>query len=301
MSKKELVIIERAKELVPGFRAGFSRFKQRIVLDQMSPSLLDNYGRYVAHTALHFGKSPEKISVEEMNLYLYRLSIESEYSETFFKFTVYGMRYWYRLYGLEESALKMPVIRKKSPLPEVLSKEDVKRLLKAPRSFKHRFLLALVYSTGMRLNEVRLLKKRDLYIERRQILIRNGKGRKDRYVILSEYIIQSLPRYLNEYAPKEFLFEGATPGKPMGSRSVQHVINEARRISGIETKCSMHTLRHSFATHLLEDGVDIYSIQALLGHAQLRITIVYLHVAHVLPKTAHSPLDSLYGFVKHRV
>lgn len=158
MSKKELAVIERAQGLVPGFREGFSRFKQRIVLDQMSPNLLVNYGSYVAHTALHFGKSPEKISIEEMNLYLYRLNLERRYSETFFKFTVYGMRYWYRLYGLEESALKMPVIRKKSPLPEVLSEADVKSLIKAPRSFKHRFILALVYSSRLRLNEARLLK-----------------------------------------------------------------------------------------------------------------------------------------------
>lgn len=297
MSKKELAVIERACELVPGFRDGFSRFKQRIVIDQMSPSLLNNYSRYVAHTALHFGKSPEKISVEEMNLYLYRLSMEERYSETFFKFTVYGMRYWYRLYGLEESALKMPLIRKKSPLPEVLSKEDVKRLIKAPRSFKHRFMLALIYSAGLRLNEARLLKINDLYAERRQILIRNGKGRKDRYVILSEYIARTLPGYLASYSPQIYLFEGTEAGKPMGIRSMQHVINEARVIAGISGRCSMHTLRHSFATHLLEDGVDIYSIQALLGHAQLRTTVVYLHIAHVLPKTAHSPLDTLYGFM----
>ncbi len=258
MSKKELFIIQRAKKLVPGFREGFSRFKQQIVLDLMSPSLLVNYGRYVAHTALHFGKSPENISVEEMNLYLYRLSIEEEYSETFFKFTVYGMRYWYRLYGLEDEALKMPVIRKKSPLPEVLSKKDVKRLIKAPRSFKHRFILALVYSSGLRLNEARMLKITDLRIERRQIFVRNGKGRKDRYVILSEYIAKALPNYLSQYNPKEYLFEGSQPGKPMGNRSMQHLINEARRIAGITEKCSMHTLRHSFATHLLEEGVDIY-------------------------------------------
>lgn len=296
MSKKELAVIERAQGLVPGFREGFSRFKQRIVLDQMSPSLLVNYGRYVAHTALHFGKSPEKISIEEMNLYLYRLNLEGRYSETFFKFTVYGMRYWYRLYGLEELALKMPVIRKKSPLPEVLSKADVKRLIKAPRSFKHRFILALVYSSGLRLNEARLLKINDLRLDRRQIFVRNGKGRKDRYVILSEYIAKALPKYLSEYEPREYLFEGSVPGRPMGNRSMQHVINEARRIAGITGKCSMHTLRHSFATHLLEDGLDIYSIQALLGHAQLRTTVVYLHIAHVLPKTAHSPLDTLYGF-----
>lgn len=297
MSKKELVIVEQAKEFVPGFREGYSRFKQRIVLDQKSPSLLDNYGRYVAYAAIHFGKSPEKISIEEMNGYLYRLSMEEGYSETFFKFTVYGMRYWYRVYGLEDEALKMPVIRKKSTLPEVLSRGDVKRLIKAPKSLKHRFLLALVYSSGMRLNEVRLLKIDDLQTERRQILIRNGKGRKSRYVILSEYIVETLPKYLSEYNPQEFLFEGAESGKPMNNRSIQHIINEARNIAGITRKCSMHTLRHSFATHLLEEGVDIYSIQSLLGHAQLRTTIIYLHIAQVLPKLAHSPLDSLYGFL----
>lgn len=264
----------------------------------MSPSLLTNYGRYLAHTALHFGKSPEKISVEEMNLYLYRLSIEEGYSETFFKFTVYGMRYWYRLYGLEESALKMPVIRKKSLLPEVLSKGEVKQLLRAPRTFKHRFILAFIYATGMRLDEARLLKVSDIHVARRQVFIRNGKGRKSRYVILSELLAKKLPAYLEEYKPEVYLFEGSEVGKPMGNRSIQHVINEARQIAGISWKCSIHTLRHSFATHLLEDGVDIYSIQAMLGHSQLRTTVIYLHIAHVLPKTAHSPLDSLYGFRK---
>lgn len=297
MSKKELSIIEQAKELVPGFSDGFSRFKERVTIDQMSPSLLENYGRYLAHVALHFGKSPEKITIEEMNLYLYRLSIEENYSKTFFKFTVYGMRYWYRLYGLEETALKMPIIRHKEGLPEVLSKNEVKKLIRSARNFKHQFILAFIYSTGMRLNEARMLKINDIFVERKQILIRNGKGRKARYVILSEYIARTLPKYLAAYHPKVYLFEGLQEGFSMGNRSLQHVINEARQIAGISTKASMHTLRHSFATHLLEDGVDIYSIQNLLGHAQLRTTIIYLHVAHVLPKVAHSPLDSLYGFI----
>lgn len=122
-----------------------------------------------------------------------------------------------------------------------------------------------------------------------------GKGRKEMYVILSEYIIISLPKYLKEVKPEIYLFEGQTPGQVMGERSIQYVINEALQKTNIKKQVSMHTLRHSFATHLLEDGVDIYTIQHLLGHSQLRTTIIYLHVARVFPKIAHSPLDSLYS------
>jgi integrase/recombinase XerD len=164
MSKNNLAIIEQAKELVPGFREGFSRFKERVTIDQMSPSLLENYGQYLAHVALHFGKSPEKITVEKMNLYLYRLSIEENYSKTFFKFTVFGMRYWYRLYELEEEAIKMPSIRHKERLPEVLSKDEIKKLIRSARNFKHQFMLAFFYSTGMRLNEVRMLKITKIFV-----------------------------------------------------------------------------------------------------------------------------------------
>jgi site-specific recombinase XerD len=117
-------------------------------------------------------------------------------------------------------------------------------------------------------------------------------------VILSEFIAQKLPHYLTEVKPKVYLFEGQTPAFVMGERSIQYVINEALKKTDIKKQVSMHTLRHSYATHLLEDGVDIYSIQRLLGHSDIRTTIVYLHVAQVVPKQAHSPLDTLYGFKK---
>lgn len=121
-----------------------------------------------------------------------------------------------------------------------------------------------------------------------------GKGKKDRYVILSNIIADKLPIYLNEVKPKTYLFEGLTPGEPMGERSIQYVVNEAVPKTSIQKNVSMHTLRHSFATHLLEDGIDIYSIQKLLGHSHIQTTIIYLHIAQVKPHLAHSPLDSLY-------
>lgn len=290
--------LSKAKNMVPGFREAFSRFEERLVLDQCSKSMFTNYSRNLAHLALHFGRVPHEISVEEINGYLYRLTVHDNLSISFFKQTVFGLRFWFRLFDMESKALQMPVIKKEQTLPTVLSKEECKELFVAPRSLKHKFLLAFAYAGGLRMNELRMLKIVDVDLQRKQVHIRQGKGKKDRYVILADFIVTRFQKYLDEVKPVKYLFEGQTPGDVMGERSIQYVINEAVKKTTIQKDVSMHTLRHSFATHLLEDGVDIYSIQRLLGHADIRTTIVYLHVAQVIPKVAHSPLDSLYGFKK---
>ncbi len=288
--------VEQAKDLVPGFREAYSKFNERVILDQCSKSLVSNYTRNLAQLALHFGRVPHGVSVDEINAYLYRLTVHEKLSISYFKQTVFGLRYWFRLYGMEDKALQMPVIKKTETLPTVMSKEECRELFAAPRSLKHRFLLAFAYAGGLRMNELRHVKINDIDVERRQIHIRQGKGKKDRYVILSDLLSDRLPKYLSEVKPLVYLFEGLTPGVVMGERSIQYVINEALRKTNIQKEVSMHTLRHSFATHLLEDGVDIYSIQRLLGHSDIRTTIVYLHVAQVIPKVSHSPLDTLYGY-----
>lgn len=293
--------IDKAKDLVPKFRVAFQRFEEHVVINQSSDSLIRNYGRNIAHFSLHFMRIPNEVSVDEINTYLYRLTTHENYSESFFKQTVFGLKYWFRIFGLEEAAIKMPMIKKDKTLPEVLSQQECKQLFKAPRLLKHRFLLAFAYSAGLRMNELRHIKITDLDIDRKLVRVKKGKGKKDRYVILSEFIIKKLPKYMEEVQPQVYLFEGLTPGHVMGERSIQYVINEALLKTEIKKKVSMHTLRHSFATHLLEDGVDIYTIQHLLGHSQLRTTIIYLHVARVIPKVAHSPLDSLYGFKPSRI
>jgi integrase/recombinase XerD len=260
--------------------------------------MFTNYSRNLAHLALHFGRVPHEVSVEEINVYLYRLTIHDNLSISFFKQTVFGLRFWFRLFDMESKALQMPIIKKEQTLPTVLSKEECKELFAAPRSLKHKFLLAFAYAGGLRMNELRMLKIVDVDLQRKQVHIRQGKGKKDRYVILADFIVTRFQKYLDEVKPVKYLFEGQTPGDVMGERTIQYVINEAVKKTTIQKEVSMHTLRHSFATHLLEDGVDIYSIQRLLGHADIRTTIVYLHVAQVIPKVAHSPLDSLYGFKK---
>jgi site-specific recombinase XerD len=144
------------------------------------------------------------------------------------------------------------------------------------------------------MNELRLLKIADVDLSRNQIHIRHGKGKRDRYVVLSKLIAGKFDSYLKVVKPQVYLFEGQTPAQPMGERSIQYIINEALQKTSIRKAASMHTLRHSFATHLMEDGIDIRSIQQQLGHSDLRTTMVYLHVAQIKPTAVHSPFDSLY-------
>jgi site-specific recombinase XerD len=288
-------LVQQACDTVPDFKLHYHQFLEKATLHQSSESLITNYSRCLAQVALHFNRVPHAISTGELNSYLYRLCVHDGKSEGYFKQAVYALRYWFKLFGLPEMSLSMPPIKKKQTLPQVLSKEECKALFKAPRSLKHRFLLAFAYSAGLRMNELRLLRICDVDTHRKQIHVRQGKGKKDRYVVLSSLIADKLSLYLQEAKPHTYLFEGLTPGEPMGERSIQYIVNEALARTEIKKDISMHTLRHSFATHLLEDGIDIYSIQKLLGHSHIQTTIIYLHIAQVRPQLAHSPFDSLYN------
>jgi site-specific recombinase XerD len=225
------------------------------------------------------------------------MMVHEKCSLTYFKHAVFALRYWFRLFDMEDKAIQMPPIKKEKKLPVVLSRQECKELFKAPVNLKHRFLLAFAYAGGLRMNELRLIKINDVDVQRRQVHIRHGKGRKQRCVTLSKLLTDKLPQYISKIKPQQYLFEGLTAGEPMGQRSIQYIISEALQKTSIQKQVSMHTLRHSFATHLLEDGVDIHTIQHLLGHADLIQTLVYLHVAQVKSKPAHSPLDTLYNII----
>ncbi len=288
-------IVSQAKKNVVGFAAAYTKFIERVTIDQNSKSMITNYSRSIAAIALHFNRVPHEISADEINSYLYRMTVHEKNSVSYFKQAVYGLRHWLRLFGMEEKAIQMPSLKKEEKLPTVLSKEECKELFKIPRLLKHRYLLAFAYGGGLRMNELRLLKISDVDLHRKQIHIRQGKGKRDRYVVLFNLLAQKFPQYINEVKPQVYLFEGLTPGDPFGERGIQNIISEALKKSSIKKDVSMHTLRHSFATHLMEDGIDIHSIQRLLGHSDIRTTMVYLHVAQVKPRLAHSPLDSLYN------
>lgn len=297
IKKQYNTVVSQAKKGVPGFANAYAKFIEKVTINQSSKSLIVNYSRSLAYVALEFNRSPHEVSVEELNAYLYRMMVHEQCSLTYFKHAVFGLRYWFRLFGMEEKAIQMPPVKKEKKLPVVLSKQECKELFKAPRSLKHRFLLTLAYGSGLRMNELRMLRITDIDVQRMQVRVRQGKGRKDRYAPLSVFLSQKLPFYLESCKPQTWLFEGNTPGQPMGARSIQYIINEALPKTNITKQVSMHTLRHSFATHLLEDGIDIHSVQHLLGHADLVTTMVYLHVAQVKIKPVHSPLDSLYNLL----
>lgn len=269
-----------------------------------SPSTLKNYSHHLAKMALHFGQLPTELDEDQINDYLYLMQQEHRTpSESYFKFTVYGLRYAFRINGLQEARVALPSIKREKKLPVVLSREEVKRLIKAPTLLKHRVLIGLLYGCGLRCFEVRNIKLPDLDFDRKMLHVRKGKGKKDRYVPLCDLLIKGLKAYIEAERPEGWLFNGKQPveGRAGGAfdsrysqKGVQWAVNEARKAAGILKPMTVHTLRHTYATHLLEDGLDIMSIKELLGHECIDTTLVYLHVAQNGRVKPFSPLERLY-------
>lgn len=288
-------LIEKAKREVPGFKEHFAKFEEQVVIGGYSVSTLYNYSRAVAKVSLHFKKSLLDLDVDEVNQFLYWVSKKTESSPSYFKHTVYGLRFFFRLYGLEDRALKLPTIKHHKQLPTVFSREELKRLFTAPQRLKHSVLFSLIYSAGLRVSEVCSLKITDIDSDRMQIKVRQSKGNKDRYVILSEKVLIGLRKYFKSSKPKVFLFNGKVKGTPLSHGAVQTSFRLAMQKAKINKEASLHTLRHSYGTHLLEDGVDIVTIKELMGHSRIETTMIYLHIAKIDKTNAHSPFDTLYG------
>lgn len=205
------------------------------------------------------------------------------------------------MYGLKDKLIELPSIKQEKKLPIVLSKEEVRRLLLALRLLKHRVLLALLYGCGLRCFEVRNIKLSDLDFDRKMLHVRKGKGKKDRYLPLSDILIRGLKAYIEAEQPQVWLFNGKPEGQAGGDfdsrysqRGVQWVVNQAKKKAGIIKEMNVHTLRHTFATHLLEDGMNIMSVKELMGHECIDTTLIYLHVAQANSVKIFSPLDTLY-------
>lgn len=195
--------------------------------------------------------------------------------------------------GRPRLALDLPRPRKGSRLPTVLSRAEVTRLLSAPRNLKHRALLMLLYSSGLRVRELVRLRVEDVDEDRRLLHVREGKGAKDRYTVLARRAVEAIRLYRDAYPQSSWLFPGARPNRHLTPRSVQKIVRRAARRAGIEKRVTPHTLRHSFATHLLEGGTNLRLIQEMLGHATPRTTQRYTHVARSTFETVRSPLDNL--------
>jgi site-specific recombinase XerD len=270
-----------------------------------SESTLRCYCSHLAKLALHFRQVPTEIDSDQINDYLYLVKQEHNTpSDSYFKFTVYGLRFAYRSEGLKDKRIELPEIKRGKKLPIVLSREDVKRLLNAPKLLKHKLLLGLLYGCGLRCAEVRGIKLSHIDLERKQLLVYQGKGRKDRYVPLCDMLVRGISSYIEAEKPQTWLFNAADreiAGRAGGDfdsrysqRGVQWAVQQAAKAGGITKEMTVHTLRHTYATHLLEEGLDIMTIKDLLGHACIDTTMVYLHVAQSGRVKPFSPLERLY-------
>ena len=288
-------MVEEAIGQVKGFKELYQAFEDKLVTLDHSSSALKNYSRKVAEVCLHFDKLPQDISEQEINKYLADLARQTDSpSLSNFKFTVYGLRHFYRIAGLKERVVELPSIKAKRKLPVVLNYKECKALFRAPSLLKHRVLLALIYSAGLRVGEVGRLRLSDIDPDRMMIHIRQSKYYKDRYVPLSPLVLKGLQKYCNAYHPVNYLFNGSRRGTPYSTCGIQYVVREAVKKCGLLKEISVHTLRHSYATHLLEFGMDIVSIKELLGHSRIETTMVYLHVAISNRSNLFSPIDRLY-------
>lgn len=299
MKNNRLTIVETAIETINGFEQVTKVIKQNTVLQGKSLSTFNNYLRRIALISLHFGKLPEKISDDDLKDYLTGLALDPKSpSRSTFKHMVYSLRYYFRHIGQNKRAINLPIIRNETKLPVILNRNELKELFQAPKILKHRVMLAFIYSAGLRSAELSKLKIADVDFQRKTIHIRQSKYKKDRIVPLSDYIAKGLKKYLKAEKPNKWLFNGRFVDKRYSGAGLSWVMREALKNSNIQKKVNLHSLRHSYATHLLEDGVNIVTIKDLLGHSTIATTMIYLHVAQLQYTPPHSPLDTLYDFKK---
>jgi len=289
-------ILERAIEVVPEFERVLAKLSQQVTLRGQSKSTLDNYSRRIALFVIHFKQLPDQVCEDEINEYLVALARDPKSpSRSSFKHMVYGLRYYYRLLGMNKKAIALPSLKRESKLPVILNHSELKELFAAPTLLKQRIVLTLIYSAGLRGQEVINLKISDVDFERMTIHIRQSKFKKDRIVPLSPTMAIGLKKYLAAENPYVWLFNGKQPASKYSIRGLSWVMRENLKKTTIKKDVNLHTLRHTYATHLLEEGVDIVSLKELLGHAEITTTMIYLHIAQCERIKAHSPLDSLYG------
>jgi integrase/recombinase XerD len=275
-----------------------SALRQRMLEDMRvrnySPRTQEVYVHRVARFAAHFGRSPDQLTPEDIRTYLVHLRDVEQVSWSAFNQTVSALRFFYKVTLARADVMaEIPYPRTSKKLPTVLSREEVGRLLGAVRHPKHRAVAATLYATGLRLSEALSLRVSDVDAERMVITVRQGKGRKDRTVMLSPRLLELLRQYVRQERPEEWLFPGRRREQRLHDTAIQRALSTARRDAGISKHATAHTLRHSFATHLLEAGTDLRLIQTLLGHGSVKTTSIYTHVSAQRLHSTPSPFDRL--------
>jgi integrase/recombinase XerD len=269
------------------------QMSEDLVLKAYSPYTQRAYLRCARHFAKHYMRSPEEMGAQEVRDFLLHLVRDRKASPATLDMYVNALKFLYNITLKRPEAVE-GISHPKRPktLPVILSPEEVLRIFAAIRSVKHKAIIATAYAAGLRISEVCGLRLADIDSQRKRIHVRSGKGKKDRYVMLGESLLDLLRQYYQKARPQgEYLFPGYNPQRPICTTAVSQVLRKVVRQTGLTKKVSMHTLRHCFATHLLEAGTDIRILQVLLGHSSIRTTLRYTHITDRLVQKLVSPLD----------
>ncbi len=270
------------------------RMQQKLEIARYSPRTINTYLSATKKFFQHFpGKNPNDIRTEDIERYQHHLASARKVSNSYLNQVVNAVRYYYKdVMGDAHRVKFIERPRSERKLPNVLSEAEVTSILRSVDNLKHQCILMLIYSAGLRLGELISLKRSNIIPERHQIVVRGGKGKKDRITVLSPKVLERLDLYLAEYRPKVFLFEGQSGGA-YSATSVQAIFKQAKAKARITAPATVHSLRHSFATHLLEKGTDLRYIQTLLGHSSSKTTEIYTHVSTKALGKIRSPLEDL--------
>ncbi len=267
------------------------KMREDMQIRNFAPSTQKGYLWRVGQFARHFGRSPDQLGLEEVRQYQVHL-VESGIHYGSLQQAVSALRFFYGVtLGKRWIIEKIPYPKKERQLPDIPTREEILRFLKAVPNVKHRAILTTAYAAGLRASEVTRLQVSDINSNEMLIRVRRGKNRQDRFVPLSETLLQLLRIYYGLYRPGIWLFPGTRGDRPISPRSVQHACQKAREQAGLSTHVTMHTFRHSFATHLLDSGINIRTIQLLLGHRSIQTTALYTHVSRAALLATKSPLD----------
>jgi len=263
-------------------------------LKGITPRTQKKYLREIGIMADYFDKPLEELGEKEVKDYLVHMLETRKLSRGTYRCYVAGIKFLYKTtLNREEVVEKIHYPKAKKTLPVVLDLTEIKTMLSVMENLKHRALLTITYSAGLRVSEAAKLKVTDIDSKRMMVRVQQGKGRKDRYSILSQAALELLRQYWRQYRPKDWLFEGQKDGTYMCYTSIRNIFIEAKQRAGIIKPASVHTLRHSFATHLIEAGTSLHHVQLLLGHRSATTTTVYLHVSKTNLAQVTSPLDSI--------
>ena len=272
-----------------------SCLEKRMRISNRSEARVVSYSRAVIKLSEFHGSLPRDLSIDQIIDFLWSLQHDQGLQWRTLKIYVAGLRYYYQEELLDSAlASQIPYPKEKPSLPKVVSREELQQVFDGCVNFKHKVMFRLLYLAGLRRTELVNLRLTDIETKDGKMRIRicNSKGGKDRYTILSHTILLELREYVVQCRPKIYLFNGRVKGEPMSKGGVRHALLMAVKRSGLDKNINLHTLRHCFASHALEDGLNIKTLQYLLGHQSIHTTLIYLHVSDVPLSKAFSPLDT---------